>query len=86
MQSEARMEPPMTSPVLDVTLTGRLVHCGPNGEAPLTASEFTHILDKIADCLHGEIDDACVSGQASTGEVEMWFLVPNAPRRSPLSS
>lgn len=68
----------MTSPVLDVTLTGRLVQFGLDGETPLSASEFTRVLDKIADCLHGETDDACVSGQASTGEVEMWFLVPNA--------
>lgn len=68
----------MSNAVLDVTLTATLARCGPEGELPLSDSEFNDALDEISKCLHSVVDDACVSGQASTGEVEMWFLVLNA--------
>lgn len=68
----------MPNPVLDVTLTATLARCGPEGEVPLSASEFRDAFDKIATCLHCLVDDACVSGQTSTGEIEIWFLVHDA--------
>lgn len=68
----------MSNPVLDVTLTATLARCGPKGEFPLSASEFSDAFDRIATCLYSLVDDACVSGQASTSEIEMWFLVHDA--------
>lgn len=68
----------MPNPVLDVTLTATLARCGPSGELPLSASEFSDAFDEIATCLYSLVDDACVSGQASTGELEIWFLVQEA--------
>lgn len=68
----------MASPVLEVTMTGEPVCRSADGMRSPTADEFGALLGAVADCVHDEVDDACVSGQAETGKIEVWFLVLNA--------
>ena len=69
----------MPSQVLEVTMAGEPVFHSSEGTRPLTAEEFGALLGRVADCVHDEVDNACVSGQADVGKVEVWFLVPDAP-------
>lgn len=59
-------------------MTGQPVFRSAEGTRLLTSEEFGSVLGRIADCVHDEVDDACVSGQAATGQIEVWFLVANA--------
>lgn len=68
----------MPNPVLEVTMTGEPVCRSVDGTRLLTAEEFGALLERVADCVHDEVDDACVSGRADTGKVEVWFLVLDA--------
>lgn len=68
----------MSNPIMEVTVTGVLLRKAGGRELPLSQDEYQAIFDKVSDCLHGQVSDAGVSGQAETGELSIWFLITDA--------
>ena len=62
----------------EVTTTGTLSRIDAEAPRPLAYDEFVDFVNSIADQLHADrsLIDPSVSGQASTGEVEISFGVP----------
>ena len=63
----------------EVTISGTLSCIDKDGARPLGADEFQDIISRIADHLDDEagITDPSVWGQASTGDMEVYFLLPD---------
>lgn len=68
----------MRDSIMEVTVTGVLGHRIEGREQPLSRDEYDAVFEKVSDSLHGLISDCGVSGQASTGELRIWFLVADA--------
>ena len=62
----------------EVTVAGALSCIDSDGARPLTSDEFHDIISRIADHLDDEsrITDPSVWGQASSGDMEMYFRLP----------
>ena len=63
----------------EVTVAGVLSCIDSDGARPLTSDEFHNIISRIADHLDDEsrITDPSVWGQASSGDMEMYFRLPD---------
>lgn len=63
----------------EVTVAGALSCIDNDGARPLTSDEFHDIISRIADHLDDEsrITDPSVWGQASSGDMEMYFRLPD---------
>ena len=63
----------------EVTVAGALSCIDSDGARPLTSDEFHDIISRIADHLDDEsrITDPSVWGQASSGDMEMYFRLPD---------
>ena len=61
-----------------MTVAGALSCIDSDGARPLTSDEFHDIISRIADHLDDEsrITDPSVWGQASSGDMEMYFRLP----------
>ena len=59
----------------EVTMSGVLV--SEDGEALPSDGEFEAALERLANALYGQVEDATVSGQHTTGEVRLWFSRPS---------
>ncbi len=61
----------------EVTVTGTLSCIDRDGVRPLTPDEFHDVMDRMANHLDDEakITDPCTWGQASTGDMEIYFLL-----------
>lgn len=60
-----------------VRVTGTLICIDEDGARPLAVDEFHNVMDHIAEHLDDEarITDACTWGQASTGDLEIHFVL-----------
>lgn len=67
----------VTSDHVQVRVAGKLSCMGDDGARPLTADEFHDVMDRIAAHLdnEAEITDPGTWGQASTGDVEVHFVL-----------
>ena len=65
----------------EVTVTGTLSCIDIDGARPLTPDEFHEIISRMADHLGDEsgLADPCVSGQARSGDMEIYFLLSDLP-------
>ncbi|MXW42557.1 MAG: hypothetical protein F4138_02475 [Acidimicrobiia bacterium] len=68
----------MSDSIMEVTVTGVLVHRADEREQVLSRDEYDAVFEKVSDSLHSLISDCGVSGQADTGELRIWFLVADA--------
>lgn len=67
----------MAADLVQVRVAGTLTCIDSGGARPLAADEFHDVMDRIAGHLDDEagIADACTWGQASTGDMEISFVV-----------
>ena len=67
----------LTEDHVQVSVTGTLTCIGENGARALTADEFHDVMDRIAEHLdnEAEITDPGTWGQASTGDMEVHFIL-----------
>ena len=67
----------MTTDHVQVSVTGTLTCIDEDGARPLTADEFHKVMDLIAEHLddEAEITDPGTWGQASTGDMEVRFVL-----------
>ncbi len=70
----------MTKDHVQVSVTGTLTCIDENGARPLTSDEFHDVMDRIAEHLdnEAEITDPGTWGQASTGDMEVHFVLADA--------
>lgn len=63
----------------EVTVSGTLRCIDNDGARPLTSEEFQDVISRMADHLDDEsgITDPSVWGQASNGDMELYFLLPD---------
>ena len=61
--------------IFEVTMSGILVN--EDGESLPASGDFDAALERLADFLYEQVEDATVSGQCSTGEVNLWFSRPS---------
>ncbi len=61
--------------LFEVTLSGVLV--SEDGEALPATQDFEEAVERLADFLYDQVEDATVSGQCSSGEVQLWFSRPS---------
>ena len=67
----------VTEDHVQVSVTGTLTCIDEDGARPLTSDEFHHMMDRIAEHLdnEAEITDPGTWGQASTGNMEVHFIL-----------
>ena len=67
----------LTEDHVQVSVTGKLTCVDEDGARPLTSDEFHDVMDRIAEHLdsEAEITDPGTWGQASTGNMEVHFIL-----------
>ena len=72
----------VTEDHVQVSVTGTLTCIDENGARALTADEFHDVMDRIAEHLdnEAEITDPGTWGQASTGDMEVHFVLASRSR------
>ena len=61
--------------LFEVTLSGVLV--SEDGESLPASQDFEAAVERLADLLYEQVEDATVSGRCTSGEVQLWFSRPS---------